>query len=243
MPLSFLLPILFALAAVLAANTGCGVHGSAEEDLTKAFSRCDPKAGSIYDYMVETLEGKNVSMQRYAGNALLLVNVATYCKYTEQYLDFNPFLKRYNKQGVYIAAFPCNQFHLQEPGNNSEILNGVKYVRPGNGYQPDPSVHIFGKLEVNGRNAHPMYKFLKSACPATSDAMGEAKYYFYDQIRSSDIVWNFEKFIIDRQGRPRYRFHPAAWSNGKFVDQYMSQVAAEKPAAAAVQGGGPIRAN
>jgi len=125
---------------------------------------------------------------------------------------------------MYISAFPCNQFDLQEPGNNSEILNGIKYVRPGNGFVPAPNLHIYGKLEVNGRNAHPMYKFLKNACPPTGDELGELKYYYWDQVRSSDIVWNFEKFIVDRQGRPVFRFHPGAWDNGKFVEKHLKEV-------------------
>jgi len=125
---------------------------------------------------------------------------------------------------MYITAFPCNQFDLQEPGNNSEILSGIKYVRPGKGFEPAPHLHVYGKLEVNGRNAHPMYKFLKNACPPTGEVIGELKYYYWDQVRTSDIVWNFEKFIVDRQGRPRYRFHPGAWDSGKFVEQYLKTV-------------------
>jgi len=217
-----LLSIVTAVVFVACAN------GTADDEEAKTrFSRCDPKAGSIHKFMVETLDGQNTSMARYAGNVLVLINVATFCKYTEQYRDFNPLLERYGSQNTYITAFPCNQFHLQEPGNNSEILNGVQYVRPGNGFKPDPRLHIYGKLDVNGRDAHPMYKFLKNACPPTGDLLGELKYFYWDQARTSDIVWNFEKFIIDRQGRPRYRFHPGAWSKGKFVEQYLVQVLAE----------------
>lgn len=60
-----------------------------------------------------------------------------------------------------ILAFPCNQFHLQEPGENHELLNGLKYVRPGHNWEPHQNMHIFGKLEVNGDNNHPLYEFLK----------------------------------------------------------------------------------
>lgn len=63
--------------------------------------------------------------------------------------------------GFYITAFPCNQFNMQEPGRNTEILNGIKYVRPGNGFTPAFNLHIYGKLKVNGNDAHQMYKFLK----------------------------------------------------------------------------------
>jgi len=125
---------------------------------------------------------------------------------------------------MYIAGFPCTQFGLQEPGRNDEILNGIQYVRPGNGYKPAENVHIYGKLEVNGKGAHPMFKFLKKACPATGERIGTKDGMFYDEVRTTDIVWNFEKFIVDAQGRPRYRFHPAAWDEGKFVEKYLLEV-------------------
>lgn len=81
--------------------------------------------------------------------------------YTVQYLDLNPLADLYNNLGFFITGFPCNQFGLQEPAKNHEILNGIKYVRPGAGYTPTTNFHIYGKLMVNGDDAHPMYKFLK----------------------------------------------------------------------------------
>ena len=81
--------------------------------------------------------------------------------YTQQYLDFNPMLERNNKSDLYIAAFPCNQFYLQEPALNHEIMNGVMYVRPGNGWRPHKKLHIYGKVEVNGNKQHPLFEFLK----------------------------------------------------------------------------------
>uniref|UniRef100_A0A915JBF8 glutathione peroxidase n=1 Tax=Romanomermis culicivorax TaxID=13658 RepID=A0A915JBF8_ROMCU len=94
--------------------------------------------------------------------------------FTEQYKDFNPILQAHNvtagspSANLFMAAFPCNQFHLQEPGNNDEILNGLRYVRPGNNFTPHPNLHIYGKLDVNGENAHPMYKYLRESCPPTT---------------------------------------------------------------------------
>jgi len=85
-------------------------------------------------------------------------------------------------------------------------------------------------LEVNGNNAHPMYKFLKKACPPTGESLGPTRSFYWDEIQTTDIVWNFEKFIIDRQGRPRYRFHPGAWSKSKFVEKYLLEVVLEKKA-------------
>lgn len=123
-----------------------------------------------------------------------------------------------------MLLFPCNQFGLQEPGKNSEILNGLKYVRPGGGYEPHENMTIYGKLKVNGNDAHPMYQFLKDACPPTSEVITETSEMFWTPVRINDLVWNFEKFVVDREGRPRYRFHPAAWNDGKLVEPYLKQV-------------------
>jgi len=70
-------------------------------------------------------------------------------------------LQAYESKKLFMAAFPCNQFNMQEPGENHEILNGLKYVRPGNNFTPHQNLHIYGKLEVNGENVHPLYRFLK----------------------------------------------------------------------------------
>jgi len=194
------------------------------EKVTTRFSKCKPDAGSVHKFMVETLDGKNTSMSRYAGNVLLIINVATYWRYTNQYKDYNILVNRYSN--LRISAFPCNQFDLQEPGGNSEILNGLKHVRPGDGFVPDTNLHIYGKLEVNGKNAHPMFKFLKDACPPTGDILGSLKLYYWDEVRASDIVWNFEKFVVDPKGRPILRFHPGAWDNGTFVEKHLKEVLA-----------------
>lgn len=81
--------------------------------------------------------------------------------YTHQYNDFNPLLERNSNSSLRIIAFPCNQFHLQEPAENHEILNGIKYVRPGHGWEPHKNMEIFGKLRVNGDEQHPLYEHLK----------------------------------------------------------------------------------
>lgn len=143
---------------------------------------------------------------------------------TPQYTEFPKILSKYRDQGLNFAGFPCNQFDLEEPGKNSEILNGIKYVRPGNGYEPDQNMHIYGKLKVNGEDAHPMYKFLKSACGATGTRIGGPTHIYADVLYTYDIVWNFEKFLVDRDGRPQYRFHPGAWQNGTFVEKFILEL-------------------
>lgn len=94
-------------------------------------------------------------------SALIFSYKSGFSGFTHQYLDFNPLLQRHRDDDVHMLAFPSNQFDLQEPGKNSEILNGLKYVRPGGGFEPDRNLHIFGKLDVNGGKEHPMFTWLK----------------------------------------------------------------------------------
>jgi glutathione peroxidase len=106
-----------------------------------------------------------------------------------------------------ILGFPCNQFGGQEPGaNGTEIANSIRFVRPGKGYFPN--FPLFAKLDVNGEKAHPLYVYLRSQCPSPVEAFREKKRLLYDPLNSNDIRWNFEKFIIDRNGKPYLRFHP-----------------------------------
>lgn len=79
-----------------------------------------------------------------------------------QYLDFAPLLEQNMQSGFTILAFPCNQFALQEPARDDELLNAIRYVRPGNNFQPHQNLHIFGKIEVNGENEHQLYSHLKA---------------------------------------------------------------------------------
>jgi glutathione peroxidase len=198
-------------------------------DETTRWSECKANQ-SIYDFQVETLQGEFTDLSQYKGQVLLVINVATFCAYTQQYTDFNPLIEKNIKNGndFTILAFPCNQFYLQEPAENHEILNGVTHVRPGNGWRPHKSLHIYGKVEVNGKDHHPLYEFLKDSCPQTVVQIGKRDELRYNPIRVNDITWNFEKFLIDRNGRPRYRFHPTAWSHGEVVQPYVERLLAEK---------------
>ncbi|KAF7634279.1 Glutathione peroxidase [Meloidogyne graminicola] len=201
-------------------------------DETTRWSKCIPDYQnlSIYDFEVETLEGEFKDLSAYKGQPLLIVNVATFCAYTQQYIDFNPLIEKNLANGgqFTILAFPCNQFYLQEPAENHEIMNGIKFVRPGNGWKPHKNLHIYGKLEVNGANQHPLYEFLKDSCPQTVTQIGKREELMYNPIRVNDITWNFEKFLIDAEGRPRYRFHPTAWSHGQVVQKFIDKLEAEK---------------
>jgi len=106
-----------------------------------------------------------------------------------------------------VLGFPCNIFGKQEPGaNGTEILNGVRYVRPGGGYEPNFT--IFKRIEVNGENEHPLYTYLKSYCPTTREHFAGADRLFYSPMRNNDIRWNWEKFLITKNGKPYMRYDP-----------------------------------
>jgi len=138
-------------------------------------------------------------------------------------------LQTYSSQGLTILAFPCNQFLLQEPAATpTELLNGIRYVRPGEDFMPHQDLHIYWKLDVNGINTHPMYTFLKGSCPQAVPQFRPKDWLSYDIIAQSDVFWNFEKFLIDKNGIPRWRFAPSAWgSNGDFVEPYLQMLLKE----------------
>lgn len=121
---------------------------------------------------------------------------------------------KYGGQGFKVLGFPCNQFHYQEPGTESEILNGVKYVRPGGEFVPN--FQMFAKINVNGDTEHPLYTYLKKYCPPTTDTFHDPVL-MYTPIRSSDVAWNWETFLINRQGKVVARAPPAldpqAWES------------------------------
>ncbi|KII60680.1 Glutathione peroxidase [Thelohanellus kitauei] len=105
-----------------------------------------------------------------------------------------------------ILAFPTNQFGLEEPEDNHELLDTLKYIRPGNDYTPN--FVIFGKTEVNGENEHPFFTMLKGVCPAPNGYIGHQFTYTYELMRNNDINWNFAKFLIDHRGIPYRRYMP-----------------------------------
>jgi len=114
-------------------------------------------------------------------------------------------LKNYFGENLEIIGFPCNQFLLQEPGKNDEILNGLKWVRPGKGFVP--KFPITQKIEVNGQNQFPLYSFLKRSCPSTKRGFSSRSKLYYDPLHERDIRWNWEKFLIHPfMGTPLRRY-------------------------------------
>ncbi|AGT27479.1 glutathione peroxidase [Borrelia miyamotoi] len=134
---------------------------------------------SVYGFRVRLASGPEISLSDYMHKVLLIVNVASNCGYTNQYYDLEMLYKLYKRRGFFILGFPCNQFGFQEPGSDSEILKFCHTVY-------NVSFPILSKIDVDGENAHPLYKYLIEHSPWN--------------IRGR-IRWNFTKFLIDRKGR------------------------------------------
>ena len=145
---------------------------------------------NISKLSVKDIDGKIVNLSDYQGKVLLIVNVASYCGYTKQYSGLEEIYKKYKDKGFEILAFPCNQFGQQEPGTNEEIKSfcSSKF---------DVTFKLFDKVDVNGKDQSPLYSILTN-----NETTGKA-----------DIKWNFEKFLIDK--------------NGNVVSRYASKVEPE----------------
>ncbi|XP_023567879.1 epididymal secretory glutathione peroxidase [Octodon degus] len=160
---------------------------------------------TIFNYEAMTLSGKErIQFSRFVGKLVLFVNVATYCGLTAQYPELNVLQEELKPSGLVVLGFPCNQFGKQEPGENSEILPGLKHVRPGGGFVPN--FQLFEKGDVNGEKEQKIFTFLKRSCPHPSELLGSSRRISWDPIRVHDIRWNFEKFLVGPDGVPVMRW-------------------------------------
>jgi len=140
-------------------------------------------ADSIYDVPLKDIDGKATSLKPYQGKVMLIVNVASHCGYTPQYAGLEAIYQKYAKQGLTVLGFPCNQFGGQEPGTTEEIKQFCtsKY---------NVTFPMFDKLDVNGAKRHALYRLLAGK----------------DSPFPGDIKWNFNKFLVSRDGKILKRF-------------------------------------
>ena len=140
----------------------------------------------IYDFKALNNKGQEVDFAQYQGKVLLIVNTASKCGFTPQYDGLEALHQKYKDRGLVVIGFPCDQFAHQEPGTDEEI---AEFCRLNHGV----TFPLMAKIDVNGENAHPVYKYLRSAAKGT---FGDA------------IKWNFTKFLISRNGEKVTRYAP-----------------------------------
>jgi glutathione peroxidase len=142
---------------------------------------------TVYEYTAKALDGKEIKLEQYKGNVMLIVNTASKCGFTSQFAGLEKLHEEYSKRGLSLLGFPCNQFGAQEPGDSTEI-GAFCQKNYGVDFQ------MFDKIEVNGDHAHPLYKYLTDKAPGL--------------LGLKDIKWNFTKFLLDREGNIVKRYAP-----------------------------------
>jgi len=152
---------------------------------------------SIYDFEVKTISGEIITMNAFKNKVLLIVNVASKCGFTEQYAGLENLYQKYKDKGLVILGFPCNQFMNQEPLNEEEIKSFCSLTY-------GVTFPMFSKIDVNGENTHPLYKYLKEAQKGL--------------LGSEAIKWNFTKFLVDKNGTVINRYAPATKPESLEVD-------------------------
>ena len=143
---------------------------------------------TAYEFNATALDGQPVDLARYRGKALLIVNTASACGFTPQYQGLEELQRRYADQGLVVLGFPCNQFGRQEPGSEAEI---GAFCEKNYGV----TFPMFAKIDVNGDDAHPLFRFLKGEAPGV--------------LGTEAIKWNFTKFLVNKDGAVVKRYAPA----------------------------------
>jgi len=158
---------------------------------------------NVYGFEAKRIDGTVQSLADYRGKVLLIVNTASRCGFTPQFEGLEKLYREYRGRGFEVLGFPCNQFGGQDPGTNEEIL---EFCRLNYGV----SFPMFAKIEVNGRNAHPLFRWLKSRTGLPG---------------FNAIKWNFTKFLIDREGRVVKRYAPVTKPEriGRDIERLLGQ--------------------
>ncbi|MEM1114325.1 MAG: glutathione peroxidase [Pseudomonadota bacterium] len=143
---------------------------------------------SVFDFSCKTAGGADRALEEFKGKVLLVVNTASKCGFTPQFAGLESLYEEYKERGLEVLGFPCNQFGKQDPGSNDEIQ---EFCQLNYGV----SFPMFGKIEVNGAGADPLFKHLKAEAPG--------------MLGSEGIKWNFTKFLIDGEGKVVKRYAPS----------------------------------
>jgi glutathione peroxidase len=160
----------------------------------------------LYDIPLNRLDGSATTLAAFKGQVLLIVNLASKCGFTPQYAGLESLFEQYRERGLQVLGFPCNDFAAQEPGAAEEIQSfctatyGVQFP-------------LFEKIQINSQPRHPLYAALIAAqpanvAPANSDLREKLAEYKLLPQHESDVLWNFEKFLVDRSGQVVHRFAP-----------------------------------
>lgn len=159
---------------------------------------------SVHEFSVKDINGKDVSLSEYKGKVLLIVNVASKCGYTRQYSGLQKIYDKYKEQGFEILAFPCNDFGGQEPGTNEEIAEFCST-------NFNVTFPLFDKIKVLGEDKNPLYKMLTNN----------------SNVEKGDINWNFEKFLISKEGEVIARYkssvEPESDAVAKAIEQELNK--------------------
>lgn len=163
-------------------------------------------ASEIYDVSVKTIDGDETNLSEYKDKVLLVVNVASKCGLTPQYTGLESLYEKYQAQGFEILGFPSNDFMGQEPGTEEEIKDfcSTNY---------DVKFPLFSKIGINGENRHPLYANLIESHPKTDvtngdDLLNGLIKFGHKHLNETDVLWNFEKFLIGKDGTVAARFAP-----------------------------------
>ena len=177
---------------------------------------------SVYDIPVKTIKGQDITLNQYAGKVLLIVNVASKCGLTPQYEGLEQLYKDKKSEGLEILGFPANNFLEQEPGSNDEILSFCQSTY-------DVNFPLFAKVSVAGANKHPLYQVLTEAIPTR---VGEGPWwddlveYGLTPNNPPEVLWNFEKFLVNKEGEVVARFAPDIQANDpKIIDAIQAELA------------------
>ncbi|WHZ22666.1 MAG: glutathione peroxidase [Nitrospira sp.] len=165
--------------------------------------RMSGKTSTVYDFTLNDIDGKPVSLSQFKGKVIMLVNTASFCGNTPQYADLEKMYETYRDKGFEILAFPANNFGQQEPGTNEEI-KGFCLTKYSVGFP------LFSKISVKGGDKHPLYQYLTEQSPFPGE-----------------VEWNFQKYLVDRSGNVVARYHhrtkPLADEVVRDVEQFLAR--------------------